>query len=121
MKRIEILDSLRGFALLLILLYHSLYNFGAVYPGEETFLAFPGLDALSTSFIFHFVADRAFAVFSVIFGISFFIQLNKRSESEKFSVFLKMGLDGLGLASRMQGSSNDRFGGCLVMSMIIDK
>ena len=87
MKRIEILDSLRGFALLLILLYHSLYNFGAVYPGEETFLAFPGLDALSTSFIFHFVADRAFAVFSVIFGISFFIQLNKRSESEKFSVF----------------------------------
>ena len=50
-------------------------------------MALPALDALSTSFIFHFVADRAFAVFSFIFGISFFIQLNKKSDSEKFSIF----------------------------------
>lgn len=86
MKRIEILDSLRGFALLLILLYHSFYNFGAVYTGESTFLALPGLDNIASEFVFHFVADRAFAVFSVIFGISFFIQLNKKSDGDKFLI-----------------------------------
>ncbi len=86
MKRIEIIDSLRGFTLLLILLYHSYYNFGAIYSGENTTLASVSFDPIVTGFIFHFVAERAFGIFSILFGLSFYIQFKRGIEkNENFS------------------------------------
>lgn len=72
--RLEVVDALRGFALLAIVLLHNLehYNiFGA--PSQPEWLN--ELDKFLTSFVYFIFAGKAYATFSLLFGFSFYIQL----------------------------------------------
>ena len=87
MKRIELIDALRGFALLLILLFHSYDGFGTgVNAGGDKF-KIAGLDPFVTQFMYLIVIGKAFAIFSIMFGFSFFIQMDRSSiKGENFSL-----------------------------------
>lgn len=77
--RIHLLDLLRALALLAILLAHAHDHFNLyVYPVEEGAIAV--LNRAADWFHLHFLTGKAFMLFAFLFGISFFIQLD-RSEA----------------------------------------
>lgn len=73
-SRIEAVDALRGFAVMAILLIHNVEHFiFPVYPTEQ-----PGwLDVLNQgvfSVTFSLFAGKAYAIFALLFGFTFYIQ-----------------------------------------------
>lgn len=83
--RIEVVDALRGFAVLAILLVHNVEHFiFSVYPTDSP----SWLAALDTG-VFHTVfalfAGKAYAIFSLLFGFTFYIQSeNQRRKGKDF-------------------------------------
>ena len=77
MNRLEHLDVMKGFALFMILLLHAYGSFGIYSSPTREFLSLGALDGAANHFINLFVRNKAFAIFSIMFGISFFIQLER--------------------------------------------
>lgn len=76
MPRLEVVDALRGFAVMAILLVHNLEHFiFPVYPDAATQ---PGwLNILNDgvfSVTFSLFAGKAYAIFALLFGFTFYIQ-----------------------------------------------
>ena len=76
--RIEVVDALRGFAVMAILLVHNLEHFiFPVYPENA-----PGwlstLDQGVFSIVFTLFAGKAYAIFALLFGFTFYIQSSNR-------------------------------------------
>lgn len=81
--RIEVVDTLRGFAVMAILLVHSLEHFiYPVYPTDS-----PGwlnaLDAGVLNVVFTLFAGKAYAIFALLFGLTFYIQSNNQKKQGK--------------------------------------
>ncbi len=84
--RIEIIDILRGFTLLGIVMVHfaeqyyagahpeSHMNFNIKFLGDDIMMGFIGI----------VISGKFYMIFSFLFGLSFFIQLNKSDASVKF-------------------------------------
>jgi len=74
--RIEVIDALRGFAVMAILLVHSLEHF--IFPVYPDISSVPNwlsiLDAGVLSIIFSLFAGKAYAIFALLFGFTFYIQ-----------------------------------------------
>lgn len=85
LKRIEIVDALRGFALAGIVIVHMVENYvGAPFPEGTMEATHQGpLDYVVDGFIFLFLRGKFFALFSFLFGLSFFIQMNKADQHGK--------------------------------------
>jgi uncharacterized protein len=84
--RIEIIDILRGFALLGIVIVHFTEQYYAGQPPDSAkdFGAFTIADKIVQGFTGIFVQGKFFMIFSFLFGLSFFIQLDKSSGSPSF-------------------------------------
>lgn len=87
-SRIEIIDVLRGFTLLGIILIHfsDQYYAGAhpeKYAGFN--VKFIG-DNIMQGIVGFFIAGKFFAIFSFLFGLSFFLQLDSSKGGLKFSL-----------------------------------
>ncbi|MDE7134396.1 MAG: DUF418 domain-containing protein [Rikenellaceae bacterium] len=84
-QRIEVVDALRGFAVMAILLIHNIEHFiFPVYPADS-----PGwLNALDQgvfTITFSLFAGKAYAIFALLFGFTFFIQSdNQKREGKDF-------------------------------------
>lgn len=74
--RIEVVDALRGFAVMAILLVHSLEHFiFPVYPDPATQPEWLNiLDNGVFSIIFSLFAGKSYAIFALLFGFTFYIQ-----------------------------------------------
>lgn len=89
-ERSNILDVLRGFALLGIILanypVHSLY----VFQSPETINAMPtaDIDNILKYIHFAFIDGKFYTIFSLLFGIGFSIILHKRGEKEQVTLKL---------------------------------
>ena len=72
--RLEVVDALRGFALLAILLVHNVEHYiFSVYPTESpAWLA--SLDSSVNSVVFALFGGKAYAIFSLLFGFTFYVQ-----------------------------------------------
>lgn len=77
-----IVDALRGFALAGIVLVHMAEQYaGAPLPGEAMAKMSPGLaDQIYNGFIQLFLTGKFFALFSFLFGLSFFIQMDRAAQ-----------------------------------------
>jgi len=86
--RIEIIDVLRGFTLLGIILVHFAEQYYAG-PAPQKFnnftIHFLG-DEIITGFIGIFISGKFYMIFSFLFGLSFFIQMNKSDSGAIFFV-----------------------------------
>jgi uncharacterized protein len=102
-ERSEILDILRGFALLGILFSHlpSFAGFDYLPPERAAALDWWGLDRAMTTFVDCFIDDKFLALFSLLFGIGFAIQMESaerggrevvRRFARRLSVLLAIGL-----------------------------
>lgn len=79
-NRIEVVDALRGFAVMAILLVHSLEHF--IFPVYPDVASQPewlnGLDQGVFSVIFTLFAGKSYAIFALLFGFTFYIQYNNQ-------------------------------------------
>lgn len=77
-QRIHAIDALRGFALAGIVLVHMLENYIAAPSPEGAMAAsFQGpIDGILQGFVSFFIQGKFFALFSFLFGLSFFIQMD---------------------------------------------
>ncbi len=73
--RIVVVDALRGLALTGILLLHSLEHFDFYWPPQFNPEILGGIDKVLRDVIFFLFAGKSYAIFSVLFGFSFFIQM----------------------------------------------
>lgn len=82
-SRIEVVDALRGFAVMAILLVHSLEHFiFPVYPAGQP----AWLEVLNTGVFnvtFSLFAGKAYAIFALLFGFTFYIQSANQQRREK--------------------------------------
>ena len=85
LPRIELVDALRGFAVLGILLIHNVEHFiFPVYPDPANQ---PGwlnmLDAGTFSIVFSLIAGKAYAIFALLFGFTFYVQYTNQQKQGK--------------------------------------
>jgi uncharacterized protein len=78
--RIEVVDALRGFALLGLCLIHALEHFDLLLYPEATPGVLAAIDPLAHGIVFSLFAGKAFAIFSFMFGLSFFIQMDRQAQ-----------------------------------------
>lgn len=81
--RIEVVDALRGFAVMAIILVHNLEHFiFPVYPESA-----PGWLNILDQGVFHGIfslfAGKAYAIFALLFGFTFYIQTNNQKRQGK--------------------------------------
>lgn len=78
--RLGVVDALRGFALLAIVLLHNLehYNLYCIPEGAPEWLKF--IDKIAWDTTFFTLAGNAYATFSLLFGFSFYVQLRNARE-----------------------------------------
>jgi uncharacterized protein len=79
-KRINVIDALRGFALLGVILIHMLQYFGYTPGNLPEAARFPMFDKLIQLLANHVIAGRFINIFSFLFGLSFFIQMDRASK-----------------------------------------
>ena len=78
-ERLDVVDALRGFALLAIVLLHNLehYNIYHIPEGLPDWLLAFDKGVWDTTFFL--LAGKAFSTFSLLFGFSFFIQMDNQA------------------------------------------
>lgn len=81
--RIEVVDALRGFAVMAILLVHNLEHFiFPVYPTDSpTWLNI--LDQGVFTAVFSLFAGKSYAIFALLFGFTFYIQCSNQRKAGK--------------------------------------
>ena len=86
-KRIELVDALRGFALSGILLLHSLEHFDFLWNAELNPAFFKSIDPYTDNIVRFLFSGKAYSIFSIMFGFSFFIQMDRnRNRGIDFSL-----------------------------------
>ena len=78
--RITIIDILRGFALLLIVLIHFAEHFEFYSPSKHHFLFSQEQDDRTFYWALQFIRGNAYSIFALLFGLSFYIQMNNKAE-----------------------------------------
>lgn len=76
-SRIHVLDALRGFALLGVILMHMLQHFGVFSGMPASEAHFPTLDAAIQWLSQHVIMGKFINIFAFLFGLSFFIQMDR--------------------------------------------
>jgi uncharacterized membrane protein YeiB len=76
-KRIDVLDYLRGFALLGIILVNILPLLAVKLPAQES------VDASYQQFLFLFVEGRFYTLFSFLFGVGFYLFISRANAKGK--------------------------------------
>ncbi|MBR5532441.1 MAG: DUF418 domain-containing protein [Bacteroidales bacterium] len=104
-SRIESIDALRGFAVFAILLVHCVEHFiFPVYPtSSPEWLA--TLDKVTSNIIFTLFAGKAYAIFALLFGFTFYIQYtNQKRRGEDFGYRFLWRLAGLALLATINAA-----------------
>jgi uncharacterized protein len=84
-ERLTVLDVLRAFALLGIIITHSAGGYLAGRPPRPDFMTFSAWDGFVAQFSQLFAFGKFFTIFSFLFGLSFAIQM--RSAEQKGTAF----------------------------------
>jgi uncharacterized protein len=79
-KRIDLIDALRGFAIMAILLLHNLEHFDFVYKPEALPPFIKAIDKQIWDVAKFLFAGKAYAIFALLFGFSFYLMDRKQQE-----------------------------------------
>ena len=75
-ERLGVVDALRGFALLAIVLLHNLEHYNLFLVPENVPAWLQIIDKYAWDILFFLFAGKAYATFSLLFGFSFYIQFH---------------------------------------------
>lgn len=79
-KRIELIDALRGFAIAAIILLHNMEHFDFVYKPEGLPTFVQALDKHIWAIAKFMFAGKAYAIFALLFGFSFYLMDQKQQD-----------------------------------------
>lgn len=82
-SRLHVVDALRGFALTAIALLHNIEHFDFYYTPTTLPSWMPPIDKGIWETLFFLFAGKAYAIFSLLFGLTFFIQTENQSKKGK--------------------------------------
>lgn len=82
-RRLQVVDALRGFAIVSIMLLHNIEHFDFTYLPENLPDWMVGLDKVLTNTMFFLFGGKSYAIFALLFGLTFFIQLNNEEKKGK--------------------------------------
>lgn len=88
-KRVEILDILRGFALLGILYTNVLFFSGYEFMPKSLLGHFPAYNETLYALVDFVFISKFYTLFSLLFGVGFFILMQRFEDKEEFSVVYK--------------------------------
>ncbi|WP_299608086.1 DUF418 domain-containing protein [uncultured Aquimarina sp.] len=78
--RIHILDVLRGFAIVSIMLLHSIEHFDIYYFPEHLPAWIKTLDGTIWETMFFLFSGKSYSIFALLFGVTYAIQLSRQKE-----------------------------------------
>jgi len=79
-NRIEVVDALRGFAIMAIMLLHNLEHFDFYFFPEQLPALIKTTDGYIWPTMFFLFSGKAYAIFALLFGFSFFIMDNNQRQ-----------------------------------------
>lgn len=79
-NRVDLIDSLRAFALLGIVLIHCIEHFNLFYRFKDLPQTIVLINTIIHKTVFFLFAGKAYAIFSFLFGFSFFIQMRNQAQ-----------------------------------------
>jgi uncharacterized protein len=79
-SRIDSVDALRGLALAGIMLLHNVEQFNYYHEPDMEITWFKAFDPYVWSGLFFFFGGKAYAIFSMLFGFSFWVQFSRMQE-----------------------------------------
>lgn len=79
--RIDVVDALRGFAILSIMLLHNIEHFDFWYFPENLPTFIKSTDKIIWDSLFFLFGGKSYAIFALLFGLTFFIQFNNRDKA----------------------------------------
>lgn len=79
--RLEVVDALRGFAILSIMLLHNIEHFDFYYFPEHLPTYIKTVDGVIWDSLFFLFGGKSYAIFALLFGLTFFIQFNNREKA----------------------------------------
>lgn len=79
-KRINSIDALRGFALFGILMFHCMEHFDLMIVPQLNSLFWQKIDGVVYETVAFLFAGKAYAIFSLLFGLSFFMQMDSQAD-----------------------------------------
>lgn len=84
LNRIQVVDALRGFALLCIILLHNMEHFEFYYTPTHFPEWLTKLDSFLLAQAYLLFGGKAYAIFALLFGFSFYIQNEKQVREGKY-------------------------------------
>ncbi|WP_218043840.1 DUF418 domain-containing protein [Flavobacterium gawalongense] len=78
--RIEVVDALRGFAIMSIMLLHNVEHFEYYYLPENFPTWLVALDKIVWDSLFFLFGGKSYAIFALLFGFSFYIQNDNQAK-----------------------------------------
>ena len=84
-ERIQILDILRGMALMGILIVHFVTGMHWIFasPEQKALMPFPEINVIVGPVIDFFLSDKSRTLFAFMFGLTFFIQIKSAEQNSK--------------------------------------
>jgi uncharacterized protein len=81
--RLEVVDALRGFAIMSIMLLHNLEHFDFYYFPEYLPAWMKAMDSVIWDTLFFLFAGKAYAIFALLFGLTFHIMFTNQARKGK--------------------------------------
>ncbi len=81
--RLHLVDALRGFAIASIMLLHNIEHFDFYYFPENLPAWMKASDAVIWEVLFFLFSGKSFAMFALLFGLTFFIQSDNQAKKGK--------------------------------------
>jgi uncharacterized protein len=79
--RIEVIDALRGFAILSIMLLHNIEHFDLYHFPDYLPTLVKSIDSVIWNSLFFIFGGKSYAIFALLFGLTFYIQFNNRQKT----------------------------------------
>lgn len=84
-KRFYVVDALRGFAIISIMLLHNIEHFDFYYVPENIPAWMASIDTIIWDTMFFLFGGKSYAMFALLFGLTFYIQMhNQEKRGEDF-------------------------------------
>lgn len=83
MKRLQVVDALRGFAIVSIMLLHNIEHFDFYYTPKNLPSYITKTDHYIWETLFFLFGGKSFAIFALLFGVTFYIQSKKQDDENK--------------------------------------
>lgn len=81
--RLHVVDALRGFAIVSIMLLHNIEHFDFYYRPDDLPEWIKALDSVLWDTLFFLFGGKSFAIFALLFGLTFYIQSHNQQKKGK--------------------------------------